>query len=272
MDGRRRVVTLGRMSIGDLTEGEAREALERYEPIVRRQAARSIAVVRHRAIDVDDLRAEGRIAVLEAVASYEDYGVSERNWVWQRVRQRIIDTTRRLAPFTRDELRMLIHHSTGELSAELENKGRALAARRFRSLDAPVGDGSPFVECLEDPDAMSAERDVLLGQRRRLLRQAIDELRPRHAAVIRARFLEDLSQRETGELLGISESRVSQIQYRAMTTLIGKIQAALENSSANFEMQTNVPAPSTEAQPAFSSPSTTLPNRASARRVRDAAV
>jgi RNA polymerase sigma factor (sigma-70 family) len=147
-------------------------------------------------------------------------------------------------------------HAAGELPPEFEHKARLLAARRIRSLDAPIGDGSPLVECLEDHDATSAERDVLLGQRRRLLRQAIGELRPRHASVMRARVLEGLTQSETGKLIGVSESRVHQMQRRATTIVSGKIHAALENSSANLEMQPNVSAPAPEAQAAFTSPST----------------
>jgi len=244
------------MSIGDLTEGEAREALERYEADVCRHAARQFAGVKHRALDVDDLKAEGRIAVLEALATYEGYGMSERSWVWRRVRNRIIDATRRLAPLNREETQIARRHAAGELPPELEQKGRLLAARRIRSLDALVGDGRPLLELLEDAGAPCADAAVLLGQRRRLLRQAIGELTPRQAAVMRLRVLEGLPMREVAERLGVSESRVSQLTHRASAIVAGKIHAVLENSSANLEMQTNVLAHQTEAQGAFTSPST----------------
>jgi len=54
------------------------------------------------------------------------------------------------------------------------------------------------------------------------------------------RVLEDLPVREAADRLGVTESRVSALVLRATAIVAGKIHAALENSSAKIETQTNV--------------------------------
>lgn len=56
-------------------------------------------------LDVDDLIAEGRVAVLEAVATYDGFGATEFGWVQKRVRHRMLDAIRRLDVRSRGELR-----------------------------------------------------------------------------------------------------------------------------------------------------------------------
>lgn len=242
------------MPIGEMKEAEAREALQRYENDVCRHAVRQFAFVRHGALEVDDLKAEGRVAVLEAIASYEDYGVSERTWVWTRMRQRMIDARRRLSALSRGEMQLVRRHAAGELPPELEQKGRLTAARRIQSIEDAGNGGPSLLERFEDTEAESADASVLLKERKEMLREAIDELRPRHAIVLRSR-INGLSLRETAGLIGVSESRAAQIQHRATAIVAGKIHAALANASANLEMQPKVPKLETAARPAFRSPS-----------------
>ena len=55
-------------------------------------------------LDLDDLDAEGRVAVLEAVATYDGFGTTEFGWVQSRVRHRMLDAMRRLDVRSRSEL------------------------------------------------------------------------------------------------------------------------------------------------------------------------
>jgi DNA-directed RNA polymerase specialized sigma24 family protein len=85
---------------------EAQTALARYESIVRAVARRLTPAARFgHALDEEDLCAEGRVAVLEALRTYAGFGIEERTWVRTRVRQRMIDAIRRLDVRTRDEVR-----------------------------------------------------------------------------------------------------------------------------------------------------------------------
>ena len=69
------------MANGKMTwsNADACEALARYEAIVRMTAARLRPVATlGQALDEDDLCAEGRVAVLEALSTYQGFGIEER--------------------------------------------------------------------------------------------------------------------------------------------------------------------------------------------------
>ncbi|MFM2418238.1 MAG: hypothetical protein RL385_2961, partial [Pseudomonadota bacterium] len=104
----------GRMTIlgtKALERAQTREALSRYESVVRALARRLLPVARFgHALDEEDLCAEGRVAVLEALRTYAGFGIEERTWVRTRIRQRMIDAIRRLDVRTRDEVRTAVEH------------------------------------------------------------------------------------------------------------------------------------------------------------------
>ncbi len=86
--------------------------------------------------------------------------------------------------------------------------------RRLRLERAhPVGSSSTREPSQLDPDP--AERDRMWG--------AVRTLPPRQRAALVLRFYEDLSERETAEVLGCSASAANALIARAMTTLRAKI-------------------------------------------------
>lgn len=66
----------------------------------------------------------------------------------------------------------------------------------------------------------------------RLLQQAIDELRPLDKAVVVLSDLEELPQREIGEILGLSVSAVKTRLHRARLFLRGQLSVSLGHSSS----------------------------------------
>ncbi len=76
------------------------------------------------------------------------------------------------------------------------------------------------------------ERDLVREEARQLLRRAIDELRPLDKAVVVLSDLEELSNRETGAILGLSLSAVKARLHRARLLLRGKLAAALGSAPA----------------------------------------
>lgn len=95
------------------------------------------------------------------------------------------------------------------------------------SLDEPVSgeDGSqtPRGELVPDPAAgrqfQDAEEQLYTEQLHVDLEDCISTLDERRAAVIRARYFEDKTLSETGELLGVNTSRVGQLERDAMRKL-----------------------------------------------------
>lgn len=200
---------------------EAREALGKYEKIVRMMARRLRPVAQiGQALDEEDLCAEGRVAVLEALSTYQGFGIEEQTWVRTRVRQRMIDAIRRLDLRSRDEMRLAVRHASGDIADPKEaERGRAIAARRLVSMDSAPADSEPLVTRLRDGKTSSVESLAHAKKQKERLVRALDILPPRQRQAIQLGLFEGLSLREIGGLMGISESRVCQLQKRAVQHL-----------------------------------------------------
>ncbi len=76
------------------------------------------------------------------------------------------------------------------------------------------------------------ERDAVRKESRQLLRQAIDKLRPLDKAVVILSDIEELPQRETADILGLSLAAVKARLHRARLILRGQLAASLGNAIA----------------------------------------
>jgi RNA polymerase sigma factor for flagellar operon FliA len=200
-----------------LERAQTREALSRYESVVRALARRLLPVARFgHALDEEDLCAEGRVAVLEALRTYAGFGIEERTWVRTRIRQRMIDAIRRLDVRTRDEVRTAVEHDRAV--ARGDEVTQESCVRRLVSLDASFGDfegGAP----LADVSAPLADELAEQSAQQQRLRGALNDLPPRQREAIELGLFEGLPLREIGDRMGISESRVCQLQKRAVQYL-----------------------------------------------------
>jgi RNA polymerase sigma factor FliA len=199
------------------SDAEAREALARYEGVVRAMARRLRPVATlGQALDEDDLCAEGRVAVLEALGTYQGFGIEEHTWVRTRVRQRMIDAIRRLDLRSRDEMRLAVRHASGETADTVdEERGRIVTARRLVSLDSAPSDTEPMLNRLKDSRQPAADVVTFHARQHARLMEAIADLPERQRRAIELGLFEGLALREIGDLMGISESRVCQLQKRA---------------------------------------------------------
>jgi RNA polymerase sigma factor for flagellar operon FliA len=215
---------------------EAREALERYEMIVRMTARRLKPVAAlGQALDEDDLCAEGRVAVLEALSTYQGFGIEEHTWVRTRIRQRMIDSIRRLDLRSRDEMRLVVRHAAGQTDSDEEaQRGREIAARRLVSFDSVPADSEPLANRLRDSQAPLADEITQEHTLKAHLLEALELLPPRQRKAIELGLFDGLALREIGDKMGISESRVCQLQKRAIQHLQNAIQSAI-----NSDMEKN---------------------------------
>jgi RNA polymerase sigma factor for flagellar operon FliA len=206
---------------------EAREALARYEGLVRSSARRLRPVASlGQALDEDDLCAEGRIAVLEALSTYEGFGIEEQTWVRTRIRQRMIDAIRRLDLRSRDETRLAVQHAAGEIEdAGRQERARRVAARRLVSVDHAPTDSEPMVARLKDSMAPGVDELAFRNQQQAQLMHALTGLAPRQREALELGLFEGMALREIGEHMGISESRVCQLQKRAVEHLHAAVAA-----------------------------------------------
>jgi RNA polymerase sigma factor FliA len=200
------------------TERDAKAAIDRYEGTVRMMARRLRPVASlGQALDEEDLCAEGRVAVLEALATYRGYGISEQTWVRTRIRQRMIDAIRKLDLRSRDEMSLAVRHASGETEGSDEHeRGRIVSARRLVSIDAGTVEVPPMSERLPAEDTELADEITHRRLQYARLRDALELLPARQRLAVEMGLLHGLPLRKIGERMGISESRVCQLQKRAV--------------------------------------------------------
>jgi RNA polymerase sigma factor for flagellar operon FliA len=239
-----------RLRAGD--RGARDELVMRYAPLVKYVIGR-LAVELPATMDRDDVLSSGTIGLLQAVDRYDpDSGVRFETYALQRIRGAIIDTVRTLSPLSRgarrraralDEANAALMQRLGrapspeeladELGVDQAELGRMLveATHVFVSLDGPAGgpheDGE--IASLRDivrdtsqlePGEAFAEREML-----EQLRRAIESLKERDRLILSLYYHEELTLKEIGRVLGVSESRVCQVHSEALLKLRGWLRA-----------------------------------------------
>lgn len=85
-----------------------------------------------------------------------------------------------------------------------------------------------LLEYLADPEHMSPAQVMNLDQIYRIVGETIDQLPEKERLVISLYYYEELTMKEIGEILSITESRVSQIHTKAILRLRGRLLKVLE--------------------------------------------
>ena len=201
-------------------------------------------------LDLQDLMSAAMIGLINAADRFDSArGVLFKTFAEQHVRGTILDELRSYDVLSRSmrekykrlerELRQLEHlfgrNPTSEEVAEslqmsLEDYFGLLDdvhAFTFISLDDSWegDDGSPL--CLADvlceTEAKNPQQLVISKQLAEALGQAIDTLPEKERQAITLYYNEDLNLKEIGELLGLTESRISQIISQAMVRLRSRL-------------------------------------------------
>lgn len=90
------------------------------------------------------------------------------------------------------------------------------------------GDTASLIDTIEDPKSRDPSRLLDLSEMKSRLAAAIDALPPREKIVIALYYYESLTLREIGEVLGVTESRVSQLHTKAILRLKGRLRDEIE--------------------------------------------
>jgi RNA polymerase sigma factor for flagellar operon FliA len=81
------------------------------------------------------------------------------------------------------------------------------------------------------------------GERRQMLADAIAELPPREQQVLALYYQEELTMKEVGAVLGVGESRVSQIHSMAVARLRASLESAQQARTAVLTASVHAPTP-----------------------------
>lgn len=210
-----------------------------YAPMVRYIASRKVRELPAHC-ELDDLASAGLVALLEAIDRFDPAkGASFEQYAWTRVSGALVDELRKLdwasrsvrregrrierardSFFARNgtmpsepELAAELGITVDELRANVEDIHRS----EVGSLNAPARgqDDAVPVEVGETVKAPEGDHDpesTLLGaDRNAALRAAIGRLSERERHVLSLVHVQELPGAEIGRMLGVSESRVSQI-------------------------------------------------------------
>lgn len=97
-------------------------------------------------------------------------------------------------------------------------------------LSGPEGEMSTLAQLIEDEDAEELSGLIEWKEAKDLTKKMIKTLTQQERLVVSLYYYEELTLREIGEVLGISESRVSQIHSKIILTLKGKLRSLLFSS------------------------------------------
>lgn len=213
--------------------------VEQYAPLVKRIAHHLLARLPESVL-ADDLIQAGMVGLLEAARSFDPgKGASFSTFAGIRIRGAMLDDLRRgdWSPRSVHRNARRINEAARELESELgrsaresevaerlgldlESYGQILrdvASCRLFSVEelTATDDG----DVLTGADSDDPSRRYASGSFQSRLSQAISELPEREQLVLALYYDEELNLKEVGAVLGVSESRVSQILSKTALTL-----------------------------------------------------
>jgi RNA polymerase sigma factor FliA len=90
------------------------------------------------------------------------------------------------------------------------------------------GDQVSLLDTMKDPSAVDPARELGVSELKDRLAHAISRLPEREKLVVALYYYENLTLREIGEVLGVTESRVSQLHTKAVLRLKARLQSEVE--------------------------------------------
>lgn len=227
------------------------ELISFYAPLVKQVAGRMVLFTPSGA-DFDDLLGYGALGLVQAVDSFDPQrGVQFNTFAHSRIRGAILDGIRQLDWRSRGSrerekgLQEALAHleqrlgrtpTDEELARELglglremqklwqETSQSELASLEaaFVSPDTGEAEGN-LKELLSGPPEQEPERQALRNQLRQELAQAIGRLPEKEKLVVALYYYEELTLKEIGAVLEVTESRVCQLHGRALRRLRGSL-------------------------------------------------
>ncbi len=239
---------------GQMSLEERNAMIEEYLPLVKYVASR-IAGRLPSQVERGDLENAGVIGLIDAIDKFDSSRkIKFKTYAEFRIKGAILDELRALdwvprstrqkasrleKAFTELE-QELGHPATDEdvverLGVDWDTYHSMLSEARgisLISLDEVQGDDEDnernLLEFLADPETVDPAETLNLHQIYEIVAQSIDQLPEKERLVISLYYYDELTMKEIGEVLDITESRVSQIHTKAIMRLRGRLLKTVE--------------------------------------------
>ena len=225
-----------------------------YSPLVKYVAGRMAAGLPSH-VDEGDLISYGLIGLIGSIERYDlDREIKFETYAVSRIKGAIIDELRSLdwvprsvrakardVEKTHSELENRLGRTPTEeemaakLGVDVEDfrntlleiaNSSVLALDDLWTVADPDGGQVSLLDTIRDPHAVDPEEAIDTVELKDRLAEAIEALPDRERLVIALYYYEALTLREIGEVLGVTESRVSQLHTKAVLGMRGHLQAA----------------------------------------------
>jgi RNA polymerase sigma factor FliA len=223
-----------------------------YSPLVKYVAGRmSSGLPAH--VEESDLISYGLIGLINAIErfevereiKFETYAITRikgaiidelraLDWVPRSVRARAREIERVHAKLehrmhrtpTDDEMARELGISTEDFQEALVkiSNSTVVALDELWAVSDASGDQVSLLDTLQDPDAPDPQQLLDASELKDRLADAISALPEREKLVIALYYYENLTLREIGEVLGVTESRISQLHTKAVLRLKSRLQ------------------------------------------------
>ncbi len=221
-----------------------------YAPLVKFVAGRLGASLPSH-VDEQDLVSYGLLGLIGAIERYdpdreikfETYAIARikgaiidelrsLDWVPRSVRTRAREIERAIAELERTLMRAPsdreIAEKLGLSDEELEDSLTEISRTSIAALDelwspSSGGDQVSLIDTIEDTSGPNPEATFEQTEMKEALGEAIARLPEREKLVVTLYYYEELTLREIGEVLGVTESRVSQLHTKAVLRLKARL-------------------------------------------------
>jgi len=225
---------------------EARSALlDQYLGLVH-YSARELAAKIPQSIELEDLVSAGTLGLIQALEGFDvSRGLVFSTYAMQRIRGAMLDDlrSRDWVPRTARSRARKLAEATAHLESQLGRPPRHIEIAAFLGIDLETywrqwadGDRSQTIplessasdctpgalrldEIICDPDAEDPSSRITQDEDLECLREAIAGLPQKERTVLALYYYENLNLRQIGEVLHLTESRVSQIRSQALGRL-----------------------------------------------------
>lgn len=225
------------------------DLVTKFIPLVKYIASRVI-IGKSKYIDYEDLVGYGMLGLMDAIKKFDETkGMKFSTYASIRIKGAMIDQIRKDSPISKGAMDKLnrYNHTVDKLQSELlrepsnqeiavemgislsdlseiENYINYISVVSLEDLIFSEDDDIPLIGTIEDDKSPSPEKSYEEKEQLEFLGKAIEMLKEKDRQVLTLYYYENLTLKEIGKILNVSESRVCQLHSRAILHLRSTLQ------------------------------------------------